>query len=139
MIFISFFTAPISPETICWTKLSKTAWDSGFFIYILNDWERWLRFMFMLLFISFLKTLRVCLNLKLSRNYCIRSTQREALWEKIYLMDIFLSLREEGAHIENRFYFFRYCTISRQAICQIIYFINMCFYLCLFCSKVAGV
>lgn len=61
--------APMSPEDNCDTMLSKTACESGFLISILKDCDSDALLMAELRLISFLNTLRVCLNLKLSKNY----------------------------------------------------------------------
>ncbi len=102
-IFGSFLIAPTSPDTICCTMLSNTACESGFLISILNDCARWLRLIFTFRFISFLKTLSVCLNLKLSKNYWMRSMQYEAECRIKYSLDIFLALTVGGVRIESRF------------------------------------
>ena len=67
----------ISPLTSCDTKLSKTAWVYGFFISIWKLFAKFNRSKLMSRFISFLNTLSVYLNLKLYKNYWIRSKHRE--------------------------------------------------------------
>jgi hypothetical protein len=59
--------------------------------------------MFTFRFISFLKTLSVCLNLKLSKNYWMRSMQYDAESIVKYSEDIFLAWTVAGARIESRF------------------------------------
>ncbi len=79
----------MSPLTSWDTKVSKTAWVSGFFIY---TWKLLANANLSKLksrLISFLKTLKVYLNLKLSKNYWIKSIHKE-------VRGYFLSLLSKG-------------------------------------------
>lgn len=66
----------ISPLTSWDTKLNKTAWVYGFFISIWKLFAKFSRSKFMSRLISFLKTLKVYLNLKLYKNYWMRSRHK---------------------------------------------------------------
>jgi hypothetical protein len=82
------------PLINCPTRESSTAWFYGFFISMLKFLARSILFMFISLLIYFLKTLRVYLNLKLSRNYWMRSRQ-------MLVSGYFLSLLRRGCSYWN--------------------------------------
>lgn len=88
----------MSPLKSCPTIDNKTACslpDKS----ILNCFDRLFLLIARSRFISFLKTLRVCLNLKLYKNYCIKSIHNEAILFIWYLMDKLLTFLVLDAHI----------------------------------------
>ena len=84
----------ISPLASCDTKLSKTAWVYGFFISIWKLFAKFNLSKFMSRFIYFLNTLSVYLNLKLYKNYWIRSRHKA-------VKGYFLNLLSKGCSYWN--------------------------------------
>lgn len=88
----------MSPLTSCDTKLKRTAWVSGLFIYIWKLFANADLLMLISLLISFLNTLNVYLNLKLYKNSCIKSKHNE-------VKGYFLSLLSKGCSYWNPMFF----------------------------------